>query len=40
MDMVGDFAGKHDLTINPLVAVMGVLILFWGTIALLLWRFF
>lgn len=37
-DMANSFAGKRDLTTHPLAVVMAVLILFWGSVAVLLWR--
>ena len=38
--MAISFAGKRDFTINPPAAVAAVLVLFWGTVAILWWRFF
>jgi len=38
--MDSSFAGKRDFAINPAAAVAAVLVLFWGTVAILLWRFF
>ena len=37
--MAISFAGKRDFTINPPAAVAAVLVLFWGTVAILWWRF-
>ena len=38
--MHSSFADKRDTTINPIAAVAAVLVLFWGTVAGLLWCFF
>ena len=35
-----DFAGTRDHAINPPAAVAAVLAPFWGTVAILWWRFF
>jgi hypothetical protein len=37
--MDSSFAGRRDVTINPAAAVAAVLVLFWGSVAILLWRF-
>lgn len=36
--MANSIAGKREITINPSAAVVAVLVLFWGTVAILLWQ--
>jgi len=36
--MENSFAGKREFTINPPAAVAAVLVLFWGSVAILLWQ--
>ena len=38
--MESGIVGKRDFVINPPAAVAAVLVLFWGTVAILWWRFF
>jgi len=38
--MQSSFAGKRDITINPVAAIAAVLVPFWGIVAVLLWCLF
>lgn len=38
--MQSSFAGKPDITPDPVTVVAAVLALFWGTVAVLLWYLF